>query len=257
MDEEVRDQWETNADAFTDLISGIGTPHHRAILNPCVEELLGDVAGMALLDAGCGEGYLSRHYAKQGAIVTAVDISQRLIDTAINLTKNEDLTIEFKVVDVCNLNSIENEKFDLALSNLVLLNIPCLGEALSEIHRVLKRGGIFVVSIVHPAFNFYGPASWEMGEKDQESRRRHGLFFKVDHYFEEKEYQRYWKTRKGEKFPAPITFYHRTLETYLNAFSKSNFELMEFREPKPVTDDPFFDRERRIPFFAVFKVRKS
>src|SRR5215475_1452036 len=41
--------------------------------------LLGDVAGQDLLDAGCGEGYLSRILAARGARVTGVDLSPRLV----------------------------------------------------------------------------------------------------------------------------------------------------------------------------------
>ncbi|TFG34490.1 class I SAM-dependent methyltransferase [Candidatus Thorarchaeota archaeon] len=251
-----RDQWEDNADAFTDLIAGRGTPHHRNILNPCVEELIGDVEGKTLLDAGCGEGYLSRYYAKRGAVVTAIDFSRRLIEIAMKFMTEDGQIIEYMVADICHMKSIENEKFDVVLSNLVLLNIPCLKEAFNEFHRVLKVEGYLVFSIVHPAFNFYGPSSWEMGEKDSETGRRDGLFFKVDHYFEEREYERYWKTRKGEDFPATISFFHRTLETYLNTMVKSGFELVDFKEPRPTNDNPFFNRERRIPFFAVFKARK-
>lgn len=256
MDDRFREQWEKNADAFTNLIAGVGTPHHKSILNPCVENLLGDVKEKVLLDAGCGEGYLTRYYAKRGAVVTGIDISKQLIDTAIKLTKKEELSVEYNVSDICDMRSIETERFDIILSNLVLLNIPCLDKALDEFHRVLKGDGILIISIVHPAFNFYGPGSWQMGERDSKTGRREGLFFKVDQYFDEREYQRYWKTRKGDEFPAPISFFHRTLETYLNAFRKSNFELVEVREPRPIDDDPFFERERRIPFFVVFKVRK-
>lgn len=254
MDERIREQWESNAQAFSALIAGKGTPHHRMILNPCVEKLLGDVQGKKLLDAGCGEGYLTRHYAKRGAIVTGIDLSQRLIEMAKQLTEDE--SVEYKVDNLCRMKSIPNEVFDIVLSNLVLLNIPCLDEAISECHRVLKTHGILVFSIVHPAFNFYGPGSWEIGEKDPETRRREGLYFKVDRYFHEEEYQRYWRTREGEKFPEPISFFHRTLSTYLNSLLKAGFHLLEFAEPQPIDDDEFFDRERRIPFFAVFKAQK-
>jgi SAM-dependent methyltransferase len=254
MDERIREQWESNAQAFSDLIAGKGTPHHRKILNPCVEELLGDVEGKRLLDAGCGEGYLTRQYAKRGASVTGIDLSKCLIETAKLLT--EDGGVDYRVDNICHMESIPNEEFDFVLSNLVLLNIPCLDDAISECHRVLKNGGILVFSIVHPAFNFYGPGSWEMGEKDSETKRREGLFFKVDRYFDEEEYQRYWKTREGEKFPEPISFFHRTLSTYLNSLSEIGFHLLEFAEPQPIDDDEFFDRERRVPFFAVFKAQK-
>ncbi len=44
--------------------------------------LLGDVAGLDVLDAGCGEGYLSRILAARGARVTGVELSPRLVELA-------------------------------------------------------------------------------------------------------------------------------------------------------------------------------
>lgn len=256
MDERIREQWENNAEAFSRLIDGVGTPHHRMILNPCVERLLGDVKDKRLLDAGCGEGYLARYYAKKGAIVTAIDLSQRLIDVSRQLAEEDAVSVDYRVDNVCHIESVHNAEFDLVLSNLVLLNVPCLNEAMMEFHRVLKAGGFLVFSIVHPAFNFYGPGSWQMGEKNPDTNRREGIFFKVDRYFEEEEYEHYWKTKDDKKFPEPISFFHRTLSTYLNSLVSAGFSLVEFAEPQPVDEDQFFDRERRIPFFAVFKAQK-
>jgi ubiquinone/menaquinone biosynthesis C-methylase UbiE len=256
MEDRIREQWEINAESFTDLIAGSGTPHHRHILNPCVEELLGDVKGKKFLDAGCGEGYLARYYAKKGAFVTGIDLSEHLIEASKELTEKENVAVEYKVANICHLDSIPNDEFDVILSNLVLLNIPCLDDSFQEFYRVLRKGGYIVFSIVHPAFNFYGPGSWEMGEKDPDTGRREGVYFKVDRYYDEKEFQRYWTTRKGSKFPAAISFFHRTLATYLNALIASGFNLIAFREPLPIIDDPFFEREKRIPFFVVCKAEK-
>ena len=108
MDEKLREQWESNAEAFSGLIDGAGTPHHRKILNPCVERLLGEVKGKKLLDAGCGEGYLARYYAKKGADVTAIDLSQRLIETSEQLTDSEGVTIDYRVDNVCYIESVPN-----------------------------------------------------------------------------------------------------------------------------------------------------
>ena len=257
MEDRIREQWEINAESFTDLIAGSGTPHHRHILNPCVEELLGDVKDKKLLDAGCGEGYLARYYAKKGAFVIAVDLSDRLIETSKKLTEKEGVTVEYKVADICHLNSIPDDEFDIILSNLVLLNIPCLDNSFREFHRVLRKGGYLVFSIVHPAFDFYGEGSWELGEKNPDTGRRKGVYFKVDKYYDEKEFQRYWATRKGDKFPAAISFFHRTLATYLNALITSGFNLLAFREPQPIIEDSFFEREKRIPFFVVCKAEKA
>lgn len=248
------EQWEDNSQAYANLIDGRGTPHHRMILNPCVERLIGEVKGKQFLDAGCGEGYLSRSYAQKGARVTGIDISPRLISIA---QSQEQTQVHYKVENICKMNSISNDSFDIVLCNLVLLNVPCFDEALSEFYRVLKPEGILVFSIVHPAFNFYGPGKWEMGEKDPQTQRRAGLFFRVDNYYDETVYQRYWRTRKGEKFPRPISFFHRTVSTYVNTVCRAGFAIVEIDEPRPEADDDFFERENRIPFFLVVKARKT
>ena len=45
-------------------------------------QVVGDVCGLTVLDAGCGEGYLSRILASRGANVTGIDISPRLVEMA-------------------------------------------------------------------------------------------------------------------------------------------------------------------------------
>ncbi len=255
MVDSVEEQWDANAEAFSNLISNQGTPHHQRILNPCVQSLLGDVTEKDLLDAGCGEGYLSRYYAGLGAHVTGIDLSKRLIEMASDKTPPE-LDITYVIGSICRLESLAEDSFDIVLCNLVLLNVACMKEAIYEFKRVLRLGGVLVFSVVHPAFDFYGPGSWEMGEKDTATNRRRGLFFKVDNYSVEKPYERYWRTREGKKFPQPITFYHRTVSSYITAIIEAGLTIEAVEEPLPKTDDEFFERERRVPFFMVFKACK-
>ncbi|MFW9800093.1 MAG: class I SAM-dependent methyltransferase [Candidatus Thorarchaeota archaeon] len=256
MVDRIEKQWEANSEVFARLIAGEGTPHHQHILNPCVEGLLGDVSGKKLLDAGCGEGYLSRHYAEKGATVSGVDISSKLINACRNHPSQATLRIEYLVGSICELGSLPDDYFDVVLCNLVLLNVPCLDSALRNLFRVMRSGGIFVFSVVHPAYNFYGPGSWEMGEKVSKTGRREGLYFKADWYFDEREYKRYWRTREGEKFPEPISFFHRTLSTYVRSLIDKGFQITNMEEPRPLSDDDFFERERRVPFFLVFRAEK-
>ena len=115
MGDPIEEQWEVNSQAFADLIGGTGTPHHQDILVPCLDRLVGDVTGKELLDAGCGEGYLSRRYAEKGAIVTGVDISSRLIDFCkLHAMENT----SFSVGDICNLNERDGNSFDVVLCNV-------------------------------------------------------------------------------------------------------------------------------------------
>ncbi|MFQ5831400.1 MAG: class I SAM-dependent methyltransferase [Candidatus Thorarchaeota archaeon] len=256
MEDDIGKQWESNAEAYAELIGDEGTPHHQSILNPCVEGMLGQVKGKKLLDAGCGEGYLSRHYARRGAIVTGIDVSAKLIEICREHPDQDSLGIDYRIGDICGLDGVSEEEFDQVLCNLVLLNSPCLREAFQSFYRVLNPGGILVFSIAHPAFNFYGPGAWEMGPKDPDTQRRKGLFFKVDQYFNEKVYERYWKTRNGEKFPQPIIFFHRTISTYVNTLVEVGFQITSIEEPQPISRESFFNREKRIPFFLVFRAEK-
>ena len=58
-----------------------GVEHDPII--PSMLEIIGEVAGLDVLDAGCGEGYLSRILAERGATVTGIDISARLLEDSV------------------------------------------------------------------------------------------------------------------------------------------------------------------------------
>src|SRR5437764_12466232 len=53
-----------------------------AIEEPCVDRLLGDVRGLAVLDLGCGTGRHALRLAAAGAVVTALDFSPGMLDQA-------------------------------------------------------------------------------------------------------------------------------------------------------------------------------
>lgn len=79
-----------------DMIAAVGDegdPARRYILNPILFALLGDVAGRAILDAGCGTGYLSRLLAKRGAYVTGIEPAPTLFAYAVECEQTEPLGI--------------------------------------------------------------------------------------------------------------------------------------------------------------------
>jgi len=61
-------------------------------------QVVGDVFGLTVLDAGCGEGYLSRILSSRGATVTGIDISPRLVEMA--RAKDPTGTITYQVADL-------------------------------------------------------------------------------------------------------------------------------------------------------------
>lgn len=109
-------------------------------------DLAGELQGKAVLECGCGRGLLTEFLARQGAIITAVDISDNMIDLAKNrLAKDSNTT--FQVGALENL-AFEPASFDLILGVDILHHLD-LGAVLPRLHRWLKPQGkaLFVENI--------------------------------------------------------------------------------------------------------------
>jgi phosphoethanolamine N-methyltransferase len=114
-----------------------------------VRELLDgfSIAGQQVLDIGCGTGgadvlLVQDHGAKK---VIGIDVELPLIDRAIKLATDKNLTakLEFILVDPGPL-PFADESFDTVFSKDAILQIPDKPSLFSEVHRVLKPGGVFV-----------------------------------------------------------------------------------------------------------------
>ena len=80
--EETRDFWNRVADDWQIQVGDDGDSNRRLNSDPLLQTFAGDVNGLNVLDAGCGTGYLSRKLHKQGAHVTGIDFSERMIAIA-------------------------------------------------------------------------------------------------------------------------------------------------------------------------------
>lgn len=127
-----------------------------AIEEPRVDALLGDVRGMRVLDLGCGTGRHTLRLAQRGAIVTAVDFSDGMLERARGKTR--DLDIRFVAHDLATPLPLPDQSFDRVLCGLVLDHITDLPRLFGEMKRVSKptpRGSI-VISVMHPAMMLRG-----------------------------------------------------------------------------------------------------
>jgi ubiquinone/menaquinone biosynthesis C-methylase UbiE len=102
------------------------------------------VQGKSVLDCGCGGGYGSDYLARNGAgVVVAVDLSAWAVDQAKISYKRENL--QFMTMDVCDLK-FKDQTFDVVISFQVIEHIKDYKKHLSEIKKVLKPEGIFIIS---------------------------------------------------------------------------------------------------------------
>lgn len=66
---------------------GNGDFGRTEMLNPSIFQLIGDVKDKKILDAGCGNGYLSRILAEKGARVTGVEPGESMYQFAVDKEK--------------------------------------------------------------------------------------------------------------------------------------------------------------------------
>ena len=139
----------------------IATKYKRAKLQPwrahleqyTLLRLAGDLAGKAVIDLACGEGYYTRLLRQTGAArVVGVDLSHEMIGLADAQEALEPLGIEYRVGDVKALDTAG--EFDLAVA-AYLLNYAQTAAELTAMCRAvagaLKPGGRFVTVNNNPA----------------------------------------------------------------------------------------------------------
>lgn len=114
----------------------VGREDYR--LGPIVRAL-GGVAGLRLLDLGCGKGRFGRHLAALGAEVVGLDSSPGMLGQARGLGR---------VLGSAWRLPFGSRRFDGVIAIEVFEHLPRLGveAALREIRRVLRPGGRLLVA---------------------------------------------------------------------------------------------------------------
>ena len=175
--------------------------------------LLPAVVGERVPDIACGQGRMRHHLARLGEDVVGIDISATMLDKA-RATSPED--IAYVRADVTRPPAWwDGRPFDGCTCELALMDIDDLAGTLSTVTTVVRQGGWFVASIVHPCFpgNELGRSSWPPGE----GYEREGWWISPDH------------NPKGVRIRVGAT--HRKLSTFLNALLDAGLEAERFVEP--------------------------
>lgn len=109
-----------------------------------VLELLGDIKGKKILDLGAGTCRYSIVFAEQGAEVTAMDISQEMLDEGKRKAKKRGVEdkIEFIKGDALN-TGFEDDSFDIVTSLRLFHLIPDPKGLFEEMKRVTKDRVLF------------------------------------------------------------------------------------------------------------------
>ena len=119
-------------------------------------EMLDLSPGSNLLDVACGAGRFSRLMAKSGVHATAIDQSEKFLQRARHRTNERDGKIDYLRVNASSesvLLSLGEQNFDAAVCTMALMDMASIEPLIRTLPRLLKPSGLFVFSVLHPAFN--------------------------------------------------------------------------------------------------------
>ena len=118
------------------------------------QQLMADVRGLRILDAGCGTGRHALALASHGAKVTAIDFSEGMLNKSRAKPGAE--AVEFRQHDLAHPLPFPDRSFDRVISGLVIDHIGDLRGCFSELRRVCDPAGFALITVMHPAMTFLG-----------------------------------------------------------------------------------------------------
>jgi 2-polyprenyl-3-methyl-5-hydroxy-6-metoxy-1,4-benzoquinol methylase len=259
-------EWDEASESWAEFVRAGKDYYRDEMNNPAAFKIIGDVRGKHVLDLSCGEGYNTRILADAGAKVVGVDFSERMIGLARQSEKRQKLGISYCVSDAADLSRFRSKRFDVVTCLMALMDIERYEDAISEVARVLKKNGRFVLSITHPCFG-YGDtvggepiAEWKCGEGTENAADKKAEYLEIRRYFGIAKCEVAWDMKRLVK-PFQTTSFHRTLTDYFNALHDSGFVVTRLVEPKPtskgVSKYPSLRKHTIIPHSIIIEAAKS
>jgi len=118
-------------------------------------------AGVTVLDVGCGAGQTALPMARNGSLVTGIDIASNLIEEARKRARAEGLSVQFDEGDAEDL-PYPDESFDIVFSLIGAMFAPQPDKVAAEFARVTRPGGRIVMGNWTPS-GFVGQMFKTMG----------------------------------------------------------------------------------------------
>jgi 2-polyprenyl-3-methyl-5-hydroxy-6-metoxy-1,4-benzoquinol methylase len=234
--------WNQNASYWAKIIRENRDKYRNELTDAAVLQAIGQCEGLKILDAGCGEGYMSRKLATLGAQVAGVDASEGLIDAARSHPGNQQAAASFEVASVDSL-PYADRAFDLVLCNHLVNDLPDPSGPIREFARLLRPEGRIVILLLHPCF---------YNKHTERASASNGIGASA--YFQVRSIDQHFEV-DGLTSPVANTAWFRPLEFYTEELRKSGFAISSLAEPHPTPDqqrnDPWWQSNFTRPLFML------
>ncbi|HEY0677167.1 MAG TPA: class I SAM-dependent methyltransferase [Chitinophagaceae bacterium] len=211
-EEHILQSWRTNAAPWAKAIRTQSIESRKLVTNKAIVDVILELRPQTMLDVGCGEGWLCRTMAAHKISAWGIDAIPELINSA-----NEQGHANFSV---CSYQEIVQGKFkSTQLFDVIVFNFSLFGNELVEsmllqLRTNFSAKGKLIIQTLHP----------HSASADQP-------------------YADGWRTGSwngfSEEFTDPAPWYFRTLESWVELLSRTNYKLHQLREPvHPHTQRP-------------------
>jgi SAM-dependent methyltransferase len=230
----VEDAYDTLAPSYTTQEED---PYCADFEFPAMTELMPDVAGKRVLDAGCGHGRYAEWLIERGADVVAVDENTSMLDHARRRIGDR---AEIRQADITEpIEFAESNAFDGVVCGLSLHYVKDWRQPFRTFARILRPGGFLVFSAQHPVDEYTA--------------------FDAENYFTVEQEHMTWSA-SGEEIDVP--FYRRPFSEVINPLIETGFRLDELVEPKPEASfkhrkPDSYEKRLRYPTFLCVLASKS
>ncbi len=107
------------------------------------------LAGLRILDVGCGGGLVSEPMARMGAAMTSIDASERNIKTALTHAKQSDLEIDYRHSTIEDLVAQKEPPFDVVLNLEVVEHVANVEQFLEDSAVLVRPGGLMILATIN------------------------------------------------------------------------------------------------------------
>lgn len=226
-EEAIRDHYAELADVYGETVE---TPLREHCTWPATRELLGDVDGDRVLDAGCGPGHYTARLAKAGADVVGVDATGAMVERA---RADFGDVGSFEVATVGEDLPFEDGAFDAGVCQLVCSHVADLDAAFREFARVLAPGGRLVVTTHHPFHDYLVVRDREYPDVEGWDMDLDPVVHAADDAPTYADTERFRIDWAGDGEGIPGTYYRRPLSGLVSPLLAAGFDLTGLREPTP------------------------